>query len=387
VALGCKQATAQKFWYPFVMIVGVPREIKPEEARVALTPGGVGAFVAHGHSVLVETQAGLGSGLPDRLYADAGARLVDAATLWSEAELVVKVKEPIPEEYPHLRPGLVLFTYLHLAATPGLVDVLAERQVQALAYETLQLDDGSLPLLAPMSEVAGRLAVQVGAWCLQAQNGGRGVLLSGASGVRPANVVILGAGIAGASACQVAVGVGANVTILDVNPSRLRYVHDILGGHVTTVMSNRANIEEECSTADLVIGTVLIPGARAPHLISRKVVQGMRRGAAIVDVSIDQGGCAETSRPTTHDDPIYVDEGVVHYCVTNMPGIVPHTSTHALTNVTLSHALTIADLGLSGAVHRHPALARACNVIAGHVTHPGVATAIGRSCIDPITLL
>ena len=272
------------------MIVGVPREIKAEEKRVAMTPAGVGALVAHGHEVLVERRAGEGSSLPDRLYGEAGARLVDAATIWRDAALILKVKEPVPDEYPHLRPGVVLFTYLHLAANAELVRVLRERRVQALAYETLQLDDGSLPLLAPMSEVAGRLAVQAGAWCLQAQHGGRGVLLSGASGVRPANIVILGAGIAGTNACQVAVGTGARVSILDVNPAKLRYVHDILGGHVTTVMSNRANVEEELLDADLVIGTVLIPGALAPKLVSRALVRAMRRGAALVDVSIDQGG-------------------------------------------------------------------------------------------------
>jgi alanine dehydrogenase len=369
------------------VIVGVPREIKAEENRVALTPSGVGALVAHGHTVLVEHDAGEGSTLPDRLYADAGARLADAAAVWGEAELVLKVKEPLPSEHGFLRPDLVLFTYLHLAANPELVAVLRARRVRALAYETLQLDDGSLPLLAPMSEVAGRLAIQVGAWCLQAQNGGRGVLLSGASGVRPASVVILGAGIAGTNACQVAVGVGANVSILDVNPAKLRYVHDILGGHVTTVMSNRANIEEEVLAADLVIGTVLIPGALAPRLVSRALVRAMRRGAALVDISIDQGGSAETSRPTTHADPIYVEEGVVHYCVTNMPGIVPHTSTHALTNATLSYALALADRGFADALRASAPLRHAANVVAGEVTHPGVAAAVGATAVPIERLL
>src|SRR5262252_9546710 len=264
------------------MIVGVPREVKDEESRVALTPSGVGAFVAHGHRVLVEYGAGAASRLPDRLYRDAGATLVDAPAVWDGAELVLKVKEPLPSEYALLRADRILFTYLHLAANPELVAVLRERRVSALGYETLELDDGSLPLLAPMSEVAGRLAVQVGAWCLQAQNGGRGVLLSGASGVRPGKVVILGAGIAGTSACQVAVGVGAHVSILDVQPARLRYVHDILGGHVTTVMSNRANIEEEVTSADLAICAVLIPGARAPRLVPRSLVRRMGEGSAIV---------------------------------------------------------------------------------------------------------
>ena len=365
------------------VIVGVPREIKDEESRVALTPSGVGAFVAHGHTVLLEHDAGAGSSLPDARYAEAGARLVDAGTVWAASDLVLKVKEPLPVEYPLLRDGQVLFTYLHLAANPDLTRVLVARRVQALAYETLQLADGTLPLLAPMSEVAGRLAVQVGSWCLQAQNGGRGVLLSGASGVRPAKVVILGAGIAGTNACQVAVGVGAHVSILDVDPAKLRYVHDILGGHVTTVMSNRANVEEEVVAADLVIGAVLIPGALVPRLVPRTLVHAMRPGAALVDVAIDQGGCAETSRPTTHAEPTYVEEGVVHYCVTNMPGIVPHTSTYALTNATLSYALEIADLGLVDALRRHATLRRACNTMDGHITHPGVAATLNITATAP----
>ena len=359
------------------MLVGVPREIKEEESRVALTPGGVSALRAHGHTVVVEHGAGDGSRLPDTRYRDAGAVLADADGVWSRAELILKVKEPLPAEFPRLRPGLILFTYLHLAANPDLTRVLVAQRTRALAYETLQRDDLSLPLLAPMSEIAGRLAVQVGAWCLEAQNGGRGVLLSGASGVRPASVVILGAGIAGTNACQVAVGVGAQVSILDIDPAKLRYVHDILGGHVTTVMSNRANIEEEVTAADLVIGTVLIPGARAPRLMPRTLVGAMRPGAALVDLSIDQGGCAETSRVTTHAHPIYQEEGVVHYAVANMPGVVPHTSTFALTNATLSYALDIADHGLVEALRRDPALRRACNVLDGHVTHPAVAETVG----------
>ncbi|HWP64958.1 MAG TPA: alanine dehydrogenase [Candidatus Limnocylindria bacterium] len=369
------------------MIIGVPREIKTEENRVALTPSGVGAFVAHGHTVVVEHGAGEGSSFPDALYGQAGAELASASDAWARADLVLKVKEPLPSEYGYLRPGLVLFTYLHLAADPGLTRALRDRGVVALAYETLQLDDGSLPLLAPMSEIAGRLAVQVGAWCLEAQNGGRGVLLSGASGVRPANVVIIGAGIAGAAACQVAVGVGAHVSILDVNPARLRYVHDILGGHVTTVMSNRANIAEEVAEADLVIGAVLIPGARAPKLLSHDLVGSMRAGAALVDVAIDQGGCADTSRPTTHADPIYTELGVVHYCVTNMPAIVPHTSTQALTNTTLAYALEIANRGVRTALGDSAPLRRALNVMDGAITHPGVADAMGEPARDPVELL
>ena len=369
------------------MIIGIPKEIKAEETRVAITPGGVLALVAHGHQVLIEQGAGSGSSIPDGLYQTAGAQILSTAkAVWEQAQMILKVKEPLPAEYPLLRPGLVVFTYLHLAADESLTRVLLEKQVTALGYETIQLDDGSLPLLAPMSEVAGRLAIQVGAWCLQAQNGGRGVLLSGASGVKPAHIVILGAGIAGANACQVAVGVGAYVSILDVNPARLRYVHDILGGHVTTVMSNRANIEEEVQAADLVISSVLVPGARAPKLLSRTLFRSMKPGAAFVDISIDQGGSAETSRPTAHHNPIYREEGVVHYCVTNMPAIVPHTSTFALTNVTLSYASELADKGFQ-ALHDNPALRRGLNTLQGSVTHPGVATAFGLSCANVDELL
>jgi alanine dehydrogenase len=359
------------------MLVSVPREIKAEENRVAITPTGVAALVAHGHTVLVERGAGAGSGIADAHYRAAGARVVSRREAWERAAMVLKVKEPMPAEYRFLREGLVLFTYLHLAASETLTRTLMRRKVTAIAYETIQLADGSLPLLAPMSEVAGRLSVQAGGWCLQAQNGGRGVLLSGCAGVRPAKVVILGAGIAGASAGQVAVGVGANVCILDVNPSRLRYTNDILGGHVTTLMSNRANIEEEVASADLVIGSVLIPGAKAPRLITRKLVRAMKPGAAFVDISIDQGGCSETSRPTTHDAPTYVAHGVVHYCVTNMPAIVPHTSTYALTNATLSYALELADKGVARALRDNPSLRRGLNTMEGAVRHPGVAEAFG----------
>ena len=363
-----------------LMRIGIPKEIKAEETRVAITPSGVSALVTHGHQVLVEHGAGSGSSIPDDLYRAAGATLLPTAkAVWEQAQLILKVKEPLPVEYSLLRPGLIVFTYLHLAADEMLTRMLLEKQVVTLGYETIQLDDGALPLLAPMSEVAGRLAIQVGAWCLEAQNGGRGVLLSGASGVKPARVVILGAGIAGTNACQVAVGVGANVSILDVNPARLRYVHDILGGHVTTVMSNRANIEEEVIAADLVISTVLVPGARSPKLLSRALFRSMKPGAAFVDISIDQGGSAETSRPTAHHNPIYREEETVHYCVTNMPAIVPHTSTYALTNVTLSYAIELADKGLL-ALRDNPALQRGLNTLHGQVTHPGVATAFGLPC-------
>jgi alanine dehydrogenase len=357
------------------MRVGVPTEITPEESRVAMTPSGVAALVARGHEVLVERGAGRGSRIDDEAYAAAGAILATPADVWERSEMIVKVKEPLTSERAHLRPDLILFCYLHLAAHEDLTRLLLERRVRAVAYETIQLDDGALPLLAPMSEVAGRLAIQAGSWCLEANNGGRGVLLSGVAGVRPGKVVILGAGISGTSACQVAVGLGAHVSILDIAPARLRYVHDILGGHVTTVMSNRANVEEEVASADLVIGAVLIPGAKAPKLLSRSLLHSMRPGSALVDVSIDQGGCAETSRPTPHHNPIYVDEGIVHYCVANMPGVVPHTSTYALTNATLSYALMLADRGFADAVAGDAALARGVNVADGAVRHPGVATA------------
>lgn len=357
------------------MIIGVPKEIKTEENRVAVTPTGVAGFTARNHKVLVEKGAGAGSTLSDRAYQSAGATLVETAQVWRESDMIMKVKEPQPAEFPLLRPGLILFTYLHLAADEALTRALLERKVTAMAYETIQIEDGSLPLLTPMSEIAGRLSIQVGAWCLQAENAGRGILLGGASGVRPGKVVILGAGIAGTAACQVATGMGAYVSILDINPAKLRYVRDMLGGHVTTLMSNRANVEEEVADADLVVGSVLIPGAKAPRLISRSLVARMKQGAALVDIAIDQGGCAETSRPTTHRQPIYVEEEVVHYCVTNMPAIVPHTSTYALTNSTLSYGLEIANRGLSQALARNKALAKGLNTYAGKITHEGVAAA------------
>jgi alanine dehydrogenase len=359
-----------------MMIVGVPKEIKTEENRVAVTPTGVSALVSRGHKVLIEKGAGEGSGLSNRAYEVTGATLIDSAQeVWQQADLIMKVKEPQLSEFPLLRKGLILFTYLHLAANETVTRELLNRKVTGIAYETIQLDDGSLPLLTPMSEIAGRLSIQVGAWCLQAENGGRGILLGGASGVRPGKVVILGAGIAGTAACQVAAGMGAYVSILDINPTKLRYVHDILGSHVTTLMSNRANVEEEIVDADLVIGSVLIPGAKAPKLISRSLVQRMKPGSAFVDISIDQGGCAETSRPTTHLQPIYMEEDVVHYCVTNMPASVPNTSTYALTNSTLSYGLELANRGFPQALARNKALAKGLNTYDGKITHEGVATA------------
>jgi len=356
------------------VIVGVPKEIKTEENRVAVTPTGVAGFVSRGHKVMIERGAGLGSGLTDRAYEVAGATLVESPIEVWKSDLIMKVKEPQVSEFPLLRRGLILFTYLHLAADEIVTRELLARKVTGIAYETIQLDDGSLPLLTPMSEIAGRLSIQVGAWCLQAENGGRGILLGGASGVRPGKVVILGAGMAGTAACQIAAGMGAYVSILDINPTKLRYVHDILG-HVTTLMSNRANVEEEVVDADLVIGSVLIPGAKAPKLISRSLVKRMKAGSAFVDISIDQGGCAETSRPTTHLQPIYLEEDVVHYCVTNMPASVPHTSTYALTNSTLSYGLELANRGFPQALIRNKALAKGLNTYDGKIIHEGVATA------------
>jgi alanine dehydrogenase len=358
------------------MVIGVPKEIKTEENRVAVTPTGVAGFVARNHKVLIQKGAGLGSGLSDRAYEASGATIVESAKeVWEPADLIMKVKEPQESEYPLMRSGLILFTYVHLAANESVTRALLERKVTAIAYETIQLDDGSLPLLTPMSEIAGRLSIQVGAWCLQAENGGRGILLGGASGVRPGHVVILGAGISGTAACQVAAGLGAHVSILDTIPAKLRYVHDILGGHVTTLMSNRANVEEAVIDADLVIGSVLIPGAQAPKLIPRTLVRRMKPGAAFVDISIDQGGCAETSRPTNHRTPIYVEEEVVHYCVTNMPAIVPNTSTYALTNSTLSYGLELANRGFPQALMRNKALAKGLNTYGGEITYEGVANA------------
>jgi len=327
----------------------------------------------------VQKGAGAGSGLLDTEYRAAGARIVSAAReVWRRADMIVKVKEPLPSEYRYLRDDLILFTYLHLAAGERLTQTLRKTGTCAIGYETIQLEDRSLPLLAPMSEVAGRLSVQVGAWCLQAfPEGGRGVLLGGVSGVRPADVVILGAGISGSNACQIAAGVGAHVSIIDVNPAKLRYIRDVLGGHVTTIMSNRANIEEEVAEADLVIGAVLLPGAKAPRLVTRSMVRNMRPGSVIVDISIDQGGCIETSKPTTLDEPTFVESKVVHYCVTNMPAIVPRTSTFALTNATFSYALEIADKGVRKAVRENAALKRGVNVYQGAVTQEGVAAALG----------
>ena len=344
---------------------------------MALTPSGVTAFRTAGHDVVVQTGAGLGSAVPDGAYERAGATVVsNAAAVWEHADLVLKVKEPMDAEFEFMRPGQVLFTYLHLAASLPLTAQLLERRVVAIAYETVQLADGTLPLLVPMSEVAGRLSIQAGAASLEMIAGGKGILLPGVSGVRRGRVTIIGAGIVGLNACVVGVGFGADVTIVDINPLRLAYVRDVVQGHVTTLMSNAANIQEAVRGADLVICAVLIPGAKTPRLVTRRHLRQMEDGSALVDVAVDQGGCAETSRPTTHHDPRYVEEGVVHYCVSNMPGAVPYTSTYALTNATMAYALEIANRGWREAA-RDPALAGGVNVVDGHVTHPAVAEAHG----------
>jgi len=359
------------------MRVGVPTEVKPDENRVAITPSGVAAFRTHGHDVVVQAGAGHGSAIPDAAYERAGATIAGTAgEVWDRADLVLKVKEPLEPEIELMRPGQVLFTYLHLAASLRLTTQLLDRRIVGIAYETVQLEDGTLPLLVPMSEVAGRLSIQAGATSLEMISGGKGLLLPGVSGVRRGRVTIIGAGIVGLNACVVGVGFGADVTIVDINPLRLAYVRDVVQGHVTTLMSNAANIEGAVSQADLVICAVLIPGAKTPRLVTREYLRQMEDGSALVDVAVDQGGCAETSRATTHHDPRYIEEGVVHYCVSNMPGAVPHTSTYALTNATMAYALEIADRGWKTAA-QDAALAGGVNVVEGRVTHAAVAEAHG----------
>jgi alanine dehydrogenase len=368
------------------MIIGVPKEVKDHETRVGLVPSGVTALVEAGHSVLVQASAGGGSALQDAEYAHAGAEIVSgAAGVWQRADLVIKVKEPQPSEYGFLRPGLVLFTYLHLAPLPELTDKLLESRVSGVAYETIREPDGSLPLLTPMSEVAGRLSVQVGAQYLEAPNGGRGVLLGGVPGVAPGNVVILGGGVVGTNAAKVALGMGAHVTIIDRSLNRLRELDDIFNGTAVTLASNVWTIGETLRHADLVIGAVLVPGASAPRLVRRGMLSAMKQCAVMVDVAIDQGGCFETSRPTTHTDPVYFEEGVLHYCVSNMPAAVPHTSTFALTNATFPYLMELANKGLDRACREHPAIREGLNTHAGRVTHPAVAESQGR-VLEPIGL-
>lgn len=359
------------------MIIGIPKEIKTREYRVAMTPAGVRTLTEAGHQVLVEQGAGLGSGLSDEQYRQAGADMQQTAgMIYAEAEMIVKVKEPLPIEYGLLRPGQLLFTYLHLAANAELTSSLLRNQVTALAYETVQLTDRSLPLLQPMSEVAGRMAVQIGAQFLQKEHGGKGVLLAGAPGVRPGRVVVLGAGTGGSNAVRIAVGMGADVTVLDIEPARLAILDDHYGNHIHTLMSHSQNIEDEVSRADLVIGAVLIPGARAPHLVSEALVKKMEPGSVIVDLAVDQGGCVETIRPTSHDQPVRAVHGVLHYGVANMPGAVSRTSTFALTNSTLAYIRDLAAKGLQQALSEDPALAKGLNLHRGQLHHEAIANAL-----------
>jgi len=362
------------------MIVGVPKEIKDNEARVGVTPAGVKALTEAGHKVLVETQAGTLSGFPDDDYQNAGAEIVgDAAYAWGKADMVVKVKEPIESEYAYFRKGLILFTYLHLAPVPELTNKLLEAKVIGIAYETVRDRQGSLPLLMPMSEVAGRMSVQVGASYLERERGGRGILLGGVPGVPPAHVAILGGGVVGSNAARIALGLGARTTLIDMNLNRLRELDDIFGGRLYTLASNSYNIAQVTREADLVIGGVLIPGATAPKLVTRAMVSQMKKGAVIVDVAIDQGGCVETARPTSHSDPSYKVDGVVHYCVTNMPGAVPHTSTLALTNSTFPYLLRLANLGARESLKQDAGLAEGLNTWLGTLTYRGVAESQHRA--------
>src|ERR671923_177808 len=359
------------------MKIGVAKEIKTDEYRVALTPAGARELVQRGHDVVVETGAGDGSSFPDDAYERSGARIASVDEVWESAELLLKVKEPIAPEYGRLRDGLTLFTYLHIAADEPLTRALVDSGVAAVAYETVETDRGGLPLLAPMSEIAGRLAAQAGAYFLEKPLGGRGLLLGGVPGVAPGRVVVIGGGIVGYNAAVIALGLGAHVRILDKSVDRLRYLETALSGRVSLLMSSTLQIEESVAEADVVIGAVLIPGALAPKLVTREMLREMKDGSVLCDVAIDQGGCAETSRPTTHSDPVYGVDGVTHYCVANMPGAVPITSTKALTNVTLPYVEAIADHGLAAAVGRDPALAKGVNVIGGKLTYEAVADAHG----------
>ena len=370
------------------MIIGTVREIKDSEYRVGLVPGGAKALAGDRHEVLVEKGAGLGSGIADDEYRSAGARILPTADdVWAKADVVVKVKEPVEPEFPRMREGQILFTYLHLAPLPVLTRVLLDRKVTGVAYETIARPDGSLPLLTPMSEVAGRMAIQVGAHYLEKPEGGRGVLLGGVPGVPPAEVIIIGGGVVGMNAAKMAAGLGARVTILDKSVAKMQYIDDVWGGRVATLMSNPVNIANAVARADLLVGAVLIPGAAAPKLVTREMVAAMKKGAVIVDVAVDQGGCIETTRVTTHSQPTYEVDGVVHYCVANMPGAVPRTSTFALTNVTLSYLRLIANRGLVRALRDDPSLVPGVNTYQGHLTLALVGEALGLPSTDLRTLL
>ena len=360
------------------MIIGVPREIKNNEYRVAMVPAGVRALIENGHRVLVERSAGEGSSISDDEYLQVGAEIKQSAkAVFEEAEMIVKVKEPLPQEYNLLLEGQILFTYLHLASALELTKALLAQKVIGIAYETVQLADGSLPLLTPMSEVAGKLSIQVGAYHLQRDNGGSGVLLGGVPGVRAGNVVVIGGGTVGTNAARIALGMGATVTVIDINVDRLRYLGDILGGKLVTLASNKSNIEAAIADADLVVGAILIPGARARKLVTRDMIAKMRKGSVIVDVAIDQGGCCETSTPTTHDSPTFTIDGVNHYCVPNMPATVSRTSTFALTNATLPYILKLAELGYEGVLQADVALRKGLNVFKGKLVYKPVAESLG----------
>jgi alanine dehydrogenase len=360
------------------MIVGVPREIKNNEYRIAIVPGGVRLLVGHGHKVLIEKSAGAGSGIPDADYKKVGATIVDRAKdIWKRAQMIYKVKEPLPEEYELVREDHIFFTYFHFASSEELTRAMIERKAICVAYETVETEDGKLPLLEPMSEVAGRLSIQEGAKYLERPMGGRGVLLGGVPGVEPAEVLVIGGGAVGAHAARMAAGLGARVTILDINVNRLRYLADVMPPNVTTLLSSEHNIRQKIKTADLVVGAVLIAGAKAPKLITRDMLRTMKRGSVIVDVAIDQGGCTETSRPTTHSEPVYEVSGVIHYCVANMPGAVSRTSTFALTNATIPYAVKLADKGFPGAVIDDEPLRKGVNMVHGKVTNKPVAEAFG----------
>lgn len=370
------------------MIVGVPKEIKDNEYRVSMTPGGVELLVQAGHQVLVQAGAGAGSGFSDEEYARSGARLLaKAADVWNQADMVVKVKEPLPEEYRFLREGLLLFTYLHLAADRHLTEALLTHKVTGVAYETVQRADGSLPLLTPMSQIAGRMAVQIASHYMERTAGGLGKLMGGVPGVRPANVVIIGGGTVGTNAAQIALGMGAQVTVVDVSADRLRYLSEVLHGNLITLASNPRNIAEAVAQADVVIGAVLRPGAKAPHLVTRAMIETMKPGSVIVDVAVDQGGCVETGRPTSHSEPIYLYHGVIHYCVPNIPGVVPWTSTYALSNATLPYTQRLAGLGFEAAVRSDPALALGVNTYQGCLTCQPVAEAFGMDYAPLSSLL
>ena len=370
------------------MIIGVPKEIKTNENRVALVPAGAEALVGAGHAVHVERGAGEGSGFGDTAYVAAGATILPTAEeVWSKAEMIFKVKEPIAVEWPRMRRGQLIYTYFHFAADEALTRAVIASGAIAVAYETVQLDSGELPLLTPMSEVAGRMAVQEGAKYLEKHHGGSGILLGGVPGVAPGRVVIIGGGVVGTNAAKMAAGLGAHVTILDVSLERLRYLDDVMPANVDTAYSNRYNILEQISTADLVVGAVLLPGAKAPHLVKRADLKRMKPGSVIVDVAVDQGGCVETIRPTTHEDPTYFVDGILHYAVANMPGGVPRTSTLALTNATLPYGMTLARQGWKEACRRDPALALGLNVVEGRVVYPGVAEAFHLPVTDAGSVL